>query len=826
MFKILLTGILITCGFVTSAQQTVLTGHITGQNGQPIPFASVYVQNSTYGTTANENGDYDLKLTTGTYEVVYRFVGYKTQTEHLEIGGTNQRKDMQLVEDPYKPIQGKIAGSQKYDPAVELMRKVVDSREFHLKEIDSYLCAVYIKGVKTITDTPKTLLGKGVRKLLKLDTGSRGISYQSESISSYSFEQKHKVKEVFIGSKVSGVDPPFGYSKASDLQVDFYNDLFIVNGLNEHGFVSPLAKYARYYYKYKLLGSVTEDGKTIDKIQVIPRRRSVRSFQGCIYIIEGDWRIYSVDLFLTKKENNLNFIDTLKVSQQYIPVKNTWAPVAFQLRYDANVYGLKYRGYYLGIYNEYKIDTPFKQGYFTGEVLHVDTEAKTRLGFSFWQANRPVPLTAPEVRNYRINDSLLTAAQSPKYRDSIEHNNNTFGLFPYLLDGYTASYKDNRDTIFVYPLAQTVYYNTIEGWGVYLKGTYTKTFEDNRSFSITPGARYGFSDKLFNANIHTSYTYDQQNAGKFFFDVGDDLLDLNSLGTRSLYFNTLSTLISEQNFLKLYRSKFIDVGYQRELLRGILWTANLSYAQRTQLYNTSDQHIITYKGLNYTSNNPLAPITAPVFDQSPLFPQNEAMILNTSLRFTFDQEYITQPSGRVYLPSRYPVITLTYRKGIDNVLNSTANFDFIGVDIRQEQIPMGLFGHSAFVIRAGAFPNKQTLYYTDYNHFYGNEGTTSDPTYVGVFHFLPFYTFSTNEPFFEAHYQHNFAGAIMDNIPVLRNFKLEEVVGANYLTYSSRPNYSEFYFGLKRLSYGADYGVSYLGNRRYLKGFRIFIGLK
>jgi hypothetical protein len=825
MLKVLLASFLVAAASELSAQQSLLSGHITDQNGRPIPFASVYVQNSTYGTTANENGDYFFKLKSGNYDIVYRFAGYKLVVQHVQMIGNDRPLNIRMVEEPFNLTSRKANSNKNYNAAAKIMRKAVNNRLYHLREINDYSCAVYIKGVKTIIDTPKTLLGKGMQMLLKLDTGSGGITYQSESISSYSFEQKHKVKEVFIGSKVSGTDPPFGYNKASDLQVNFYEDLFIVNGLNEHGFVSPLAKYAWFYYKYKLLGTTVEEGKKIDKIQVIPRRRSVRSFQGSIYIIEGDWRIYSVDLFLTKKENNLNFIDTLRVNQQYIPVKNTWAPMAFQYRYHADVYGLKYKGYYLGIYNHYKIDTPFAKGYFDGEILHVDTEAKTRPA-SFWAKNRPVPLTQPEIHNYYRNDSLFKVAQTKKYRDSIQRNNNIFRILPFLRDGYTASYKDNKDTIFIFPLAQSIYYNTVEGWGFYLKGTYSKTFADNSSYSITPGLRYGFADKLFDANIHTSYTYDQANAGKFFFDIGDDLLDLNSLGTRSLYFNTLSTLLSEQNFVKYYRSKFVDAGYQRELLRGILWAANLSYAQRTQLYNTSAQHIFTYNGLHYISNNPLAPITAPVFDHSFLFPQNDALILNTSVRFTFDQEYITEPSGRTYLPSRYPVLTINYKKGINGLFNSTADFDFLSVDIRQDWIPMGLFGHSAFVIRAGTFLNKQTLYYTDYNHFYGNEGTTSDPTYVGVFHFLPFYTFSTNESFVEVHYQHNFAGAILDNIPVIRNFKLEEVVGANYLDFASRPNYSEFYFGLKRLTYGADYGVSYLGNRRYLKGFRVFIGLK
>jgi len=811
--------------FSVSAQQFVLSGKITGRDNKPVPFASVYVKNTSYGTTANENGDYRFKLAPGTYDIIYRFVGYKQYADKVTIAAADNLHDVQMTEEPYELKEQTTNVTSKYDPAEEIMRKATHNREFYLREIHSYSCAVYIKGVKNITQSPKTLLAKAVKTVLKLDTSGRGISYQSESLSDYSFEQLDEEKEVFRASKVAGVNPPFGYNKASDLHVNFYEDLFTIYDLNAHGFVSPLASYARFYYKYKLLGRVIENGKTIDKIQVIPRRNSVRSFQGSIYIIEGDWRIYSVDLFLTKKENNLTFVDTLKVSQQYIPVKNTWVPISFQYQYQANIQGIKYTGYYLGIYNHYKIDTAFAKDYFTGEILHVDTDANIK-SKTFWDEARPVPLTAEETQQYHKNDSLAVIQATTKYQDSVQHDDNKFGVIPYIIDGYLATYHHKKDSLFVEPLLQTVYYNTVEGWGAYLRGTYSHTYEDNRSFSISPGVRYGFADKIFSANVHTVYTYDQANAGKFFFDIGSDILDLNNLGTRSLYFNTLSSLLSEQNFVKYYQSQFVNFGFQRELSNGILWTANISYANRTQLYNTSYNHIFTYPDVPYTSNNPLAPAGAPANDHSLLFPQNQALTFNTSFRFTFDQQYITRPSGRVYLPSVYPVITVNYRKGINNVLGSDVNYDFVSLDIRDDKIPMGLFGHSAFVIRAGDFLNKQSVYYVDYNHFLGNQGTTSDPTYVGTFHFLPFYTFSTDNPFLEVHYQHNFSGAILDNVPLIRKLKLEEIVGANYLGDTSHPNYYELYFGVKRLIYGIDYGVSYLGNKKYIQGFRIFIGLK
>src|ERR1700689_3415508 len=127
MIKTFLTILLITGASAASAQQSVLSGRITDQSGRPVPFASVYVLNSTYGTTANENGDYFFKLSSGSYDIVYRFVGYKLVTEHLQINGTDHREDVQMVEEPFKLIPGKVKVDKNYNPAAEIMQKVVDN---------------------------------------------------------------------------------------------------------------------------------------------------------------------------------------------------------------------------------------------------------------------------------------------------------------------------------------------------------------------------------------------------------------------------------------------------------------------------------------------------------------------------------------------------------------------------------------------------------------------------------------------------------------------------------------------------------------------------
>jgi hypothetical protein len=818
--------ILTALSFKAYTQQFVLSGRITDKNNKPIGFVSVYIRNSTYGTTSNENGIYQFKLDPGNYDVVYRFVGYKERIEKITITDHDERLNLQMESEVYQLRPVTINNKKVRDTsAINIMRKVIAKRQYYLNEVNNYSSTVYIKGVQRLTDAPKSLLKDGVNRVLALDSNGRGIIYQSESVSNFSFQQPNKVKEVMVALKEAGITPTFSYNKASDLQANFYKNIFYVDGLSTRGFTSPISSRAFSIYNYQLIGSSLQNGRTIHKIQVIPKRFHDQAFRGYVYIIDGDWRLYSVDLTLNSTANALNFVDTMRISQQYLPVKdNVWMPGSVQYDYKGSVFGFKFEGYYLGIYNNYKFDVAVPPDHFNGEILKIDTASNSKPA-DYWAGIRPVPLTAQEARDFQKKDSIETVQKSKPYLDSLQDHKNNLSVPPYLVSGYTATSKDDKDSLYVFPFIQTFYYNTVEGAGINLKARYSKRFDDYRTYSITPNLRYGLGNKLFSANVRSSYTYDPKHSGVFYLDFGNDILDLNNVLTRSLFINTASALLSKTNYTKLYRSQFGNVGYKRELANGILWRADLSYATRTQLYNTSYYTFFNKKDSEYTSNNPLAPL-APADDRSELFPQNQALTFNTSVTFTFGQQYITRPTGKIFLPSKYPTLTINYRKGINGALGSDVNYDFVSADISQEKIRVGLSGYSSFKLTGGTFLNKKNIYFMDYNHFLGNQGTTFDPTYIGSFHFLPFYTYSTNSAFLEAHYQHNFSGSILRRIPLIRNLKLEEIVGANYLNTRSNSNYSEFYVGIQRLVFRVDYGVSFMGDKRYLQGIRIFYGIR
>lgn len=810
-----------------AAQQYVLSGRVTGEQNKPVSFVSIYIRNSTYGTTTNEDGLYQLKLSPGNYSIVYRFVGYKEKIQQVTIGNANQRLNISLENEIYQSRQIDLQARKGYDTsAVNIMKKVIDKRIDHLNEVRDYSCSVYIKGVQKMVGAPHALMTAGVSNILSLDSNGRGILYQSEMLSTFNSGAGGKIKEVTIAQRMAGITPTFSYNKASDLQANFYNNVFMVDGLSSRGFVSPVADNALTYYRYKLVGSTVNNGQTIDKIQLLPKHPHDPVFRGYIYVVEGDWRLYSVDLLLTNEANALNLVDTMRISQQYVPIRDsTWMPASIEYDFSGNVFGFKFEGYYIGLYNNYEFNADSRKVDFNGEILRVDTASNTKTP-DYWQNARPIPLTQQEFVDYKRTDSIATVQKTDRYLDSLQKEKNNFNPLPYLIFDYTYASRDNKDSIYVAPFLQTVFYNTVEGYGVNLKARYVKVLDDFRTYSISPTLRYGTANKLFSANVHSSYTYDPFNNGKFYLDFGSDVLDLNNVGTRSLYFNSLSTLLSEQNQVKYYRSVFGAVGFQRELYNGVTFWVNLGYANRTQLYNNSYNHWFDNKDREYTSNNPLAPNGTPADDRSVLFPQHQALTFSTAVRFTFDQQYITRPTGKVYIPSKYPTLTVNYRKGISGVLGSDVNYDFASVDISQDKIRVGLAGYSSFKLVAGSFLSHKTLYYPDYNHFLGNQGTTFDPTYVGSYHFLPYYIFSANATFVEAHYQHNFSGSLLRHVPFMRKLKIEEVVGVNYLTQKNNANYSELYIGLQRLIFRVDYGVSFFGNQKYLQGFRIFYGLR
>src|ERR1700759_727202 len=101
MRRYLLLFIIVALSLPVSAQLHLLTGKVTGRDNKPAAFTSIYIRNSTYGTSANEDGMYQFKLGAGNYEVVYRLPGYKEVAEKITIADNDIQHNVQLLDETY-----------------------------------------------------------------------------------------------------------------------------------------------------------------------------------------------------------------------------------------------------------------------------------------------------------------------------------------------------------------------------------------------------------------------------------------------------------------------------------------------------------------------------------------------------------------------------------------------------------------------------------------------------------------------------------------------------------------------------------------------------
>ncbi|KIA92951.1 hypothetical protein OC25_14690 [Pedobacter kyungheensis] len=809
-------ALLLFCGLtnIVFAQQFSVTGTVKDTNGQPVPFASVYLKNTTTGTSANVDGKYSIKLKNGQQTLSFRAVGYKQQ-DHIINLSDDISLNVTLTAESYTLENVNIRANAE-DPAYAIIRKAIKERKTHLNEVKSFSCDVYIKGVQRLKGAPKKFFGQDIQKVLELDTNRKGIIYLSESQSKFNFSRPNSIHEEMISSKVAGRNNAFSFNKASDLIINFYDNYLLENKLSARGFISPIADNALFYYKYKLLGESTENGELIHKIQVIPRRENDPVFRGIIYIIDNSWRIYNTDLFLTKNAG-INFIDTLNINQQFTKVKEVYMPTSINFQFAGNVLGFKIAGYYVGVYSNYNIDPKFSKNFFSGEILKV-TEMVNKKDSAYWVNNRPIPLTEDEKINYIKKDSIAKLKESKKYLDSLEKENNKFGIGKLLLRGHSINDRYDKEYWYFDPVLRAIFYNTVEGFAIKYGVTYRKTFENRRSYSIRPELRYGFANKKLTGSLTGSYYYNPLKSASVGASFGNGIFDLNNLGSMTALGNSINSLFYEKNFPKFYEKSFANINTTRELATGLQGSVSVDYSRNKSLTNSSNFKFIDAKDREFTSNNPFNPA-----EEVPLFPTYNSFSATASLTYTIGQKYITRPDGKFYTESKYPKITVLYKKGFNNVLSSDIDYDFIKAEVFQERIGLGLLGYTSFLAGVGKFVNNKKMYYPDFKHFSGNISTIFPPN-IRKFQYLDFYQFSTNQQYFEAHLEHNFAGFFMNKIPLLRKAKLEEFIGGGYLSSPEKRNYKEFYFGIQRLVLRASYGFAYDGGRKLTQGFRISYG--
>ena len=827
--------------FSTAAFAGRITGTIKDDKGNALPYASVSIKEKGSGTTANQQGHYSLELAAGDYTIVVQYVGFAKQEKKVHVTDAGMQLDFMLKPSQLQ-LKDVVVSSNGEDPAYAIIRHAIKKRQAYHDALDSFTCEAYIKTQIKTRALPRKILGQKIDsadwKQMGVDSAGKGVIYLSESLTKIAFKKPDKVKLEVLSGRESGSN---GFGFTIPTFIDFYtNNVQIMGGqFAPRGYVCPIADGALNFYKYHFLGSFFEDGREINRIQVIPRRKYEPLFSGTIEITENDWRIYSVDLMLTK-ESQLEILDTVKITQIHFPVtKNIWRTKNQVLNFTFNKFGIDAVANFLNVYNNYNFTPAFKKKFFNNIIMQFDTGVNKKTT-AYWDSVRPVPLEPEEMKDYKVKDSIYRyqrdSSFTKRYRDSLRRMQGKISVMNVLWNGFTRSNYNpkNYTTIQWQPLLKQVQYNTVEGLVLNGEATFSRGFPSvNRELSFTPHVRYGFSNEHFNAYATLNY-HSRSNWRGITNDAGDDassfrsnnfslsggrrISQFNKGNPISPLFNSIYTLFFNHNYMKIYENKFLQFDYYGTSQSGLKYTANLLYEDRMPLDNTTDFSIIKYDNKKFTPNYPYEKMDSQ-------FVRHQALLAGITLSYQPGQKYVQFPNYRVPLGSKYPTFTLAYQKGFNKIFGSDVDFDKWNFSVTDD-MNFKLAGQLNYRIDIGGFLNDKSDFIQDYRHFNGNQLIFAS-RYLYSFQIAPYYANSTTASFYTTlHAEHHFNGLLTNKIPLFKRLNWNLVAGTNAFYVNGNNNYVEVFGGIENIFklFRVDVVGSYLNGKNGQVAVRVGLG--
>ncbi|MBT8385995.1 MAG: DUF5686 and carboxypeptidase regulatory-like domain-containing protein, partial [Ignavibacteria bacterium] len=145
MQKFLSSILILVSTLTVLAQQYNVEGIVADhQTNKRLSYANIRVAGTTTGTAANLEGNFELKLTAGSYILVASYIGYYSDTVFVDLSEdiTNlafklSKTEIQLPEVVILPGE---------NPALEIIRKAIEKKNERNEKLNSYQFDAYTKG--------------------------------------------------------------------------------------------------------------------------------------------------------------------------------------------------------------------------------------------------------------------------------------------------------------------------------------------------------------------------------------------------------------------------------------------------------------------------------------------------------------------------------------------------------------------------------------------------------------------------------------------------------------------------------------------------------
>jgi hypothetical protein len=760
-------GLLLLLAGAATAQITTVKGVvIDAETKDPIAAASVFFREGK-GVTADSSGQFEITTARKFNQVVVSFQGYKSKTVSIEPGKT-QYLEIELVLDESKSLNNVVVRSKKRikytnknNPAVELIRLVIDNRDKNRPEYYDYVEYEQYEKMQLSMNRVGDVLPKS--KLLKpfnfvfenVDTtkvpGKALVPvYLEEKLSqTYLRKNPEKVKSVMIGERrvnfgdyvdSTGIS---AYLNRLYEKVDIYDNSI---SLFTRDFLSPIANMAPSFYMFFIRDTVTDAyGTKLIRMYFTPRNTNDFLFRGTMFItLDGNYAVQKLNMTVSPNIN-LNLVREMYINQEFernaadgryhLIKSHILSEMSLSKDKDAN--GLF--GERTVSYRNYTINQP-RDDKFYNSLAAVSKTYQGAVLDSFWQLRRHDTLTVAETQVYKNIDSLRNMKE---YKRIVAVAN----IF---LSGYTPVGSGKWE---IGPAAAFYAWTPVEGFRLRFGGRSSPKLS-KRIYFEGYGA-YGFGDKQWKGYLGITY----------------------SLNNKSIYSFPLNYLrVSAQRETQIPGQELAFVQEDNIILsfkrgRNDKWLYNNLYKID---YVQEFRNRFSYRlGYRYWRQQPAGgiqyvkfPNGSPVRDQHVITSD-----MSLELRYAPNEQFYQGLVYRVPIITKYPIFTLRYIKGIKGLMGGQYNYDNLSFSV-QKRIYMTTFGNMDVLIDGGYVFGR--LPYPLLTVHRANQTLALQLPAYNLMNFLEF----VSDHYIAVNIDHHFNGFLFNRVPLLRKLKLREVMTA------------------------------------------------
>lgn len=336
--------------FLLAVTMTVNAQKISGvvvdaETGDTLLYPSASYKGHHVAVSGNAMGAYTIQRHNG-WQLTFSAVGYKSKTVNVtastpSVLNVKLKPDTkQLSEVVVKSKRGKY--SRKDNPAVELMRRVIEAKKkTDLENHDFLQYSKYQKITLAVNDIKPSDLDSGffAKKQWLIDQiETSPFNHKlilpvsvDETVTQHIYRKDPKTeKSIIKGQNSTGVNQLIQTGDILNVALkDVFTDVDIYDDyvrLLQYPFVSPIGKNAIGFYRYYIQDTVYVDRDLCYHLEFLPNNQQDFGFRGELYILaDSSLHVKRCDLTIPRR-SDVNFVDNLHVTQQYTKLANgEWA---------------------------------------------------------------------------------------------------------------------------------------------------------------------------------------------------------------------------------------------------------------------------------------------------------------------------------------------------------------------------------------------------------------------------------------------------------------------------------------------------------------------